>query len=62
MSRTITRPPPDACEWVSRTGVTHGSLGVSHEVAHASPVPVTIVKHAEVLEGADSDVAEDAEV
>ena len=35
---------------------------VSQEVAHASPVPVTIVKHAEVLEGADSDVAEDAEV
>ena len=35
---------------------------VSQELVHASPVPVTIVKHAEMLEGADSDVAEDAEV
>ena len=43
--------------------ITSALLGsVSQEVAHASPVPVTIVKHAEVLEGADSDVAEDAEV
>ena len=43
-------------------GLRAAVLGsVSQEVAHASPVPVTIVKHAEVLEAVDSDVAEDAE-
>ena len=43
--------------------ITSALLGsVSQEVAHAGPVPVTIVKHAEVLEDAGSDVAEDAEV
>ncbi|KZT14158.1 universal stress protein UspA [Acidovorax sp. GW101-3H11] len=42
--------------------ITSALLGsVSQEVAHASPVPVTIVKHAEVMEAVDSDVAEDAE-
>jgi len=30
-------------------------------VAHASPVPVTIVKHAEVLEVMDGDAAEDTQ-
>ena len=32
---------------------------VSQELVHASPVPVTIVKHAEVQEGVDSDAVED---
>jgi nucleotide-binding universal stress UspA family protein len=42
--------------------ITSALLGsVSQEVAHASPVPVTIVKHAEVLERMESDVAEDTE-
>ena len=42
--------------------ITSALLGsVSQEVAHASPVPVTIVKHAEVLEAMDGDVAEDAQ-
>lgn len=34
---------------------------VSQEVAHASPVPVTIVKHAEVLESMEGDEAEDVQ-
>jgi len=34
---------------------------VSQEVAHASPVPVTIVKHAEMIETVDGDLVEDAE-
>ncbi|MFY3383617.1 universal stress protein [Paracidovorax sp. MALMAid1276] len=34
---------------------------VSQELAHASPVPVTIVKHADAPEGVDSDGGEDAE-
>ncbi len=33
---------------------------VSQEVAHASPVPVTIVKHAELITPVDSDLADDA--
>ena len=42
--------------------ITSALLGsVSQEVAHASPVPVTIVKHAEVLEVMDGDAAEDAQ-
>ncbi|MFN7154005.1 MAG: universal stress protein [Acidovorax sp.] len=42
--------------------ITSALLGsVSQEVAHASPVPVTIVKHAEVLEVMDGDAAEDTQ-
>ncbi|UCU98786.1 universal stress protein [Acidovorax radicis] len=42
--------------------ITSALLGsVSQEVAHASPVPVTIVKHAEVPDAAEGDVAEDTD-
>ncbi|MNW18259.1 Universal stress protein family protein [compost metagenome] len=42
--------------------ITSALLGsVSQEVAHASPVPVTIVKHAEVLDAAEGDVVEETE-
>ncbi|CAN7632246.1 universal stress protein UspA [Acidovorax sp. Leaf76] len=42
--------------------ITTALLGsVSQEVAHASPVPVTIVKHTDVLEAVDGDLVEDAE-
>ena len=42
--------------------ITSALLGsVSQEVAHASPVPVTIVKHAEVLDAAQGDVVEETE-
>ena len=42
--------------------ITTALLGsVSQEVAHASPVPVTIVKHAEMIETVDGDLVEDAE-
>ena len=34
---------------------------VSQEVAHASPVPVTIVKHAELPSTVGGDLADDAE-
>jgi len=37
--------------------ITSALLGsVSHEVAHASPVPVTIVKHSEVGDAGDGDL------
>lgn len=42
--------------------ITSALLGsVSQQVAHASPVPVTIVKHAEVPDAAEGDVAEDTD-
>ena len=42
--------------------ITTALLGsVSQEVANASPVPVTIVKHAEVQETVDGGLVEDAE-
>ena len=42
--------------------ITSALLGsVSQEVAHASPVPVTIVKHAEVLDVMEGDAAQDAQ-
>lgn len=42
--------------------ITSALLGsVSQEVAHASLVPVTIVKHAEVLDAAEGDVVEETE-
>jgi len=42
--------------------ITSALLGsVSQEVAHASPVPGTIVKHAEVPDAAEGDVAEDTD-
>lgn len=42
--------------------ITSALLGsVSQEVAHASPVPVTIVKHAEVPDAAEGDVVEDTD-
>ncbi|MBL7089533.1 universal stress protein [Acidovorax sp.] len=39
--------------------ITSALLGsVSQELAHASPVPVTIVKHPDVVEAVDGDAAE----
>ena len=39
--------------------ITSALLGsVSQELAHASPVPVTIVKHPDVVEAVDGDTAE----
>ena len=43
---------------IPQGAITSALLGsVSQEVAHASPVPVTIVKHAEVMDDAGDEMA-----